>query len=261
MRRFAIYERAGNSDTARVDMIRLFKWIIRIALMLVALAIVVAVIILLTYNLVLRNTIQQQIQAQTGMDTQIGSFKLALLSPTVRMQNVKIANAPQFGGAPFLNISEIYVEYDRAALKKKEIHIKLARINLAELDIVKNQNGQTNIFALVRAPQLHNGKTVAVSSAQKFDFKRQTGYDFQGIDELNISIGKIKFIDLSNPQNDREQNIGIQDFVMPNVKTSKDLDSLWVMVYLRSDGFFDSIFPMKKGNPLIDFLKSSGITF
>lgn len=237
-------------------MFRLFKWIFRIALGLVALIVIVAVIFLLSYNSILRNTLQHQIQAQTGMDAQIGSFKLALLSPTLRLQNVTIANPPEFGGAPFLNFPEIYIEYDRAALAKKEIHIELMRINLAELDIVKNQNGQTNIFAFAQLPASH-GKAAAPG---KFDFKKQTGYDFQGIDQLNVSIGKVKFIDLANPQNDREQNIGIQDFVMPNVKRSRDLDSLWVRIYLGGNGFFDPIFHVNK-NPLMNFLNSAGLTF
>ncbi|HXE41407.1 MAG TPA: hypothetical protein VN516_00175, partial [Candidatus Baltobacteraceae bacterium] len=193
-------------------------------------------------------------------DTQIGNFKLALISPTVRAQQIKIANPPEFGGAPFLNISEIYIDYDRAALAKKEIHIKLARINLAELDIVKNQNGQTNIFAFIKLPPSRNGKSVAPGAPAKFDLKKQTGYDFQGIDALNVSIGKVKFIDLNNPQNDREQIIGIDNFVIPKVKTSKDLDGLWVMIYLRSDGFFDSILG-RKNNPIQDYLRSIGVAF
>jgi uncharacterized protein involved in outer membrane biogenesis len=237
-------------------MFRLFKWIIRMAFGLVALAVIVAVVFLLTYNTILRNTLQHQIQAQTGLDAQIGSLKLALLSPTLRLQNVRISNPPEFGGAPFLNVPEIYIEYDRVALAKKEIHIKLMRIKLAELDIVKNQKGRTNIFAFLPAPS--RGKTAAPVT---FDLKKQTGCDFRGIDQLNVSIGKVKFIDLANPQNDREQKIGIEDFVMPNVKRPRDLDSLWVMIYLRSNGFFDPIFPVKKSNPLIDFLKSTGVTF
>jgi uncharacterized protein involved in outer membrane biogenesis len=238
----------------------ILKWILRLFLTAILLAIIVGVIFLFSYNAIIHKTIEQQIQSQAHMDAQIGNLKVALLSPTVRIQDLKIANAPEFGGAPFVNISEIYIDYDRAALAKKEIHIKLARINLAELDIVKNQNSQTNIFALVRAPQLRNGKTVAVSSAQKFDFKKQTGYDFQGIDALNVSVGKVKFIDLANPQNNREQIIGLDNFVIPNVKSAKDLDGLWTMIYLRSDGFFNSILG-SKDNPLQDYLKSLGVTF
>lgn len=237
----------------------IFKWLLRLVLTVMALVVIVAVIILFSYNTVLRKTMEEQVRAQTHMDVQIGGFKLALLSPTIRAQHIQIANGPEFGGAPLANISEIYIDYDRAALAKKEIHVKLARIILTELDIVKNQKGQTNIFALVRAPQLRNKQPVAVSSA-KFDLKKQTGYDFAGIDELNVSVGKLKFIDLSHPQNDREQTIGIENFVIPNVKSARDLDSLWTMIYLRSDGFFDSILG-RKGNPVEDYLKSIGITF
>ncbi len=237
----------------------ILKWLLRLFLVAIALAIIAVVIFLLSYNTVIRKTIEQQVQSQAHMDMQIGNFKLALASPTVRAQQIKIANPPEFGGAPLVSISEIYVEYDRNAFAKKQIHVKLARINLAEFDIVKNQNGQTNIFMLVRAPQLRNGKTVAVSP-QKFDFKKQAGYDFQGIDALNVSVGKVKFIDLSNPQNDREQSIGLDNFVIPNVKSAKDLDGLWTVIYLKSDGFFDSILG-HKGNPIQDYLKSIGVAF
>jgi uncharacterized protein involved in outer membrane biogenesis len=221
----------------RAQMFRLLKWIFRIALALLTLAVIAAIIFLLTYNSILRNTIQHEVQAQTGMDTQIGNFKLALTAPTLRLQGIKIANPPDFGGAPFLDISEIYLDYDTAAFAKKQIHIKLARINLTELDIVKNQNGQTNIFAFVKLPSPQNKNGAPL----QFNFKKQTGYDFIGIDRLNISFGKVKFIDLANPQNDREQNIGIDSLVMQNVKSPRDLAGLAALIDLRSNFFFDSI--------------------
>ena len=64
----------------------------------------------------------------------------------MEIQNLKIHNSREFGGTPFLDIPEIHVEYDRDALARHEIHFKLLRFNLGELDIVKNQAGQTNIF-------------------------------------------------------------------------------------------------------------------
>ena len=58
---------------------------------------------------------------------------------------------PQFGGTPFLTIPEIHVEYDPAALRRNEIHLTLLRFDLGELDVVKSQDGQTNLLALGRA--------------------------------------------------------------------------------------------------------------
>jgi len=247
-------------SSAKLQMIKwFFKWLFRLIFAAVTLTVVAVVVLLLSYNSILRNTMQQQIHARTGMDAEIGKFNLALASPTVEIQNVKIYNPPDFGGAPFLNISEIYIDYDRAAFARKAIHIKLLRINLAELDIVKNQNGRTNIFAFVKLPPARSGKSIVPA---KFDFKKQTGYDFERIDALNVSIGKVRYIDLSNPQNDREQTIGIENWVVPNVKSARDLDGLIAFIDLRSNHFFDPLLGAKNDSAALrDILNLFGLAF
>src|SRR5258708_37977261 len=91
-----------------------FKWAFRLFFVTVGLAIGATIVFLLSYNLILRNTIQHQIRAQTGMDAEIHSFKLAITSPIVEIQNAKIYNSSAFGGVPFLDIPEIHIEYDRS---------------------------------------------------------------------------------------------------------------------------------------------------
>ena len=53
-------------------------------------------------------------------------------------------------------------------------------------------------------------------------------------------------MDLQNPQNNREQDIGIDDLVIPNVKTPVDLAGLGADIALHSNGFFDPLFGQKK---------------
>ena len=127
---------------------RIFKWLIGLFLAAVALVVIAVIVLALSYNSILRAVIERQIRAQTGMDVEIGSMKIALISPTVEIQNIKIHNSRDFGGTPFLNIPEIHVEYDRAALARRELHLTLVRFNLGELDIVKNQAGQTKFSCL-----------------------------------------------------------------------------------------------------------------
>ena len=231
-----------------------FKWLFRLVIALVALVVVAAVVLLLSYNAILRGLIEHQIRAQTGMDAEIGHFHLSLLSPTLEIQNFKLYNSRNFGGTPFLNIPEIHVEYDRAALARRELHITLMRFNLGELDIVKNQAGQTNIFMPgIKLPaQKPSGGVKALTS-----FKKQTGYDFTGIDVLNVSIGKVKYIDLNNQQNDRTQTIGIQNCIIPNVKSPADLTGLALDIELHSNGFFDALVGQNK--PGLDVLKQLGL--
>ena len=232
----------------------IIKWLLRLFIAAVALVVVAVIVLLLTYNSILRVAIERQIRAQTGMDAEIGSVHLALTSPTLEIQNLNIHNPPDFGGTPFLDIPEIHAEYDRAALARREIHLKLLRVNLGELDIVKNQAGQTNIF--LPGIQLPAQKSSGGGNALA-DFKKQSGYDFTGIDMLNVSIGKVKFIDLQNQQNNREQTIGIDNLVIPNVKSPADLMGLAADIALHSDGFFDSLVDQKK--PGLGVLKQLGL--
>ncbi len=224
-----------------------FKWLFRLFL----LAVVLVVILLLSLNSILRVLIENRIRAQTGMDAEIGRFSVGLIEPTVEIQNLRLFNPPDFGGTPFLNIPEIHVEYDRAALARREIHVTLMRFNLGELDIVKNEAGRTNIFSL--GVPLTAKKTGGGAAG----FKRQTGYDFRSIDVLNVSVGTVKFIDLKNQRNNREQPIGLDNLVIKNVKSQNDLAGLEVLIELRSNGFFDSLVDHKKSG--LDVLKQLGL--
>jgi uncharacterized protein involved in outer membrane biogenesis len=212
----------------------IFKWLFRLFLLAVALV----VILLLSLNSILRVTVEHRIRAQTGMDAEIGKFSASVVEPTVEIQNLRLYNPPDFGGTPFLNIPEIHIEYDRAALARHEIHVTLLRFNLGELDIVKNEAGQTNLFSLGLALP---GKESVAKSRDTAEFKKRTGLDFKGIDVLNVSVGTAKFIDLKDQRNNREQNIGIENQVMKNVKTPADLAGLAVLVALRSGDFFGSL--------------------
>ena len=213
----------------------LLKWFCGLVLLVV----VLAVVFLLSLDTIVRVVAEQRIRAQTGMDVEIGKFHLGLLEPVVTINDLKIHNPPSFGGTPFLNIPEIHVEYDRAALAKKQIHITLMRFNLGELDIVRNEAGQTNLFSLgVALPK----QGAANSGNQSLKaFKQQTGLDFKGIDALNVSVGTARYIDLKEPRNSREQKIGIDNLVMKNVKTPADLAGLAVLVALRGGDFFTGV--------------------
>lgn len=213
----------------------IFKWLFRLFL----LAVVLVVIFLLSLDTIIRVVMQNRIRAQTGMEAQIGKFTLGLLEPVITIKDFKLFNPPSFGGTPFLDIKEIHVEYDRAAFTKNELHVTLVRFDLAELDIVKNEAGQTNIFSIAALP------SVKKSGGKDKSFTAQTGLEFAGIDVLNVSIGKARFIDLKDPQNNREQVIGIENCVTPNVKSPADLAPLIAIIVLRSDGFFNLLIDKK----------------
>jgi hypothetical protein len=216
----------------------IFKWLYRLFL----LAVVLAVVFFLSLDTVLRLVAQHNIRKQTGMEAEIGKFHVGLFEPVVHIENLKLYNPPAFGGTPFLSIPEIHVEYDRAALLKNQLHLTLLRFNLGELDIVKNEAGQTNLFALGVGVPLPAKPAPDGGQADLKIFKQRTGLDFAGIDVLNVSLGAARFIDLKNPANNREQKFGIDNLVLKNIKSPADLTGLTLLVALRGGDFFKNVF-------------------
>jgi hypothetical protein len=204
------------------------KLLFRILRWCVFILIVLIIVGVLSFNTILKALTEKHIRDATGMDAEIGDFSFGLLTPTMTLRNLRIYSSPDFGGMPFLNIPELHVDYDRAALRKHQLHITLLRFNLDEIDIVKNHAGQTNIFSILSAAQINpNGPGGGKA------FTQRTGLHFAGIDVLNISIGKAKFIDLADQKKDRTLPINIQNFIVKNVKSPTDLAGLAALIYLR----------------------------
>jgi len=233
----------------------LFKWGLR----LVLLAVVLAVILFLSFDSIMRLTIEHSIRQQTGMQTEIGKFHLGLLEPVIEIKNLQLYNTKEFGGAPFLTIPEIHVEYDRDALRRNEIHITLLRFNLGELDVVRSQDGQTNILSLgLQAVPTNAPAGVDMGSSALAVFKAKTNMEFKGIDCLNVSVGDFKYLDLENQKNNLQQKIGLENCVITNVTSAADLTGLALVVGLRSGDFFKPFVSPGSGPLPQDVLKLLG---
>ncbi len=203
----------------------LFKWIFRLILLLV----VLVVVLLLSLDSILKAFAERRIRAQTGMDVRIGKLSVGILSPFVTIEDFKLYNTAEFGGTPFLDIRELHAEYDPAALAQRKLHVTLLRLNLAELDIVKNEAGRTNIVGLPAKPP----PGIAA--------KKPMELQFTGIDVLNLSLGKARFIDLKNPRRNRELNFGVQNQIFKNVKTAEDLYGVFFLIWMRNGGGFTGV--------------------
>jgi uncharacterized protein involved in outer membrane biogenesis len=205
------------------------KWLFKWAFRVIALAILAVVLLLVFKDTILRLVAEHQIRAETGMDVKIGRFSSGLFSPVVTIENLKLYNTPEFGGTEFLIIPELHVEFDADALTRQQLRIKLIRFNLAELDVVKNQAGQTNIVTMLA--KMPKGK-IAPHGIHVGGRK----FEFESIDVLNLSLGRTRFIDLKNHKNDREVALNLDNQVFNNIKTEGDVYGIMFLIWLRSGG-------------------------
>ncbi len=199
------------------------KWLFKWTLRLVVFCVVLIVVLLLSLDSIFKALLGRQIRASTGMDVKIGKLSVGLLSPVVTIEDLKLYNTAEFGGTPFLDIRELHVEYDRAALAQRVLHVKLMRLNLAELNVVKSDAGRTNLVISQAGPP------PGVAG-------RQNELHFTGVEVLNLTVGQVRFIDLKNPRRNQQFNPNLQNHIVRNVKTIADLYGILVMIWLRSGG-------------------------
>jgi hypothetical protein len=177
-------------------------------------------------NEIIKTVVARRIRAETGMDVKIGTFDVGLLSPTVTIKNFKLYNTAEFGGSVLLDIPEFHMEYDRNALSLHKLHLILLRFNLAELHQVKNPGGQLNVTSLMgkmqtRVAKPDNGKIGG------------TKYEFEGIDTLELTLGRFKTTDLGNPGKNEVREIGWTNQVVSNVKSIGDLYGGLFLIMLK----------------------------
>ncbi|MGD1085041.1 MAG: hypothetical protein ABSA47_09870 [Verrucomicrobiota bacterium] len=199
---------------------RLFKWALYLFLFVVVL--LVAAVLLL--NTIVKEFVQRRLRSETGMDVRIGKIDIGLATPTIAIENFKIYNSPQFGGSPFLDIPEIFVEYDRDAIRAGKLHLKLVRVDLAEIDIVQDKDGRLNILSIKEKSDTAKAALAGQSSKM----------EFTGIDTLNLTFQRLRVSNLAAPAEAEEVDFGLTNQVFTNIQSEKDLDGLAVVMAGRA---------------------------
>jgi uncharacterized protein involved in outer membrane biogenesis len=196
---------------------RIIKWLF-ILLLLALLALAGLVV---SKDAIARLAAEERIRAATGMDVKIEKLSVGILSPVVTVQNLKLYNTPEFGGTPFMDVRELHVEFDREAFAQRKLRIKLLRLDLAELTMVKNDAGSTNF-------QFLNFKSSASTTNNLGDI------EFAGVDVANVSVGRVRLVDLKNQKRNREWNASLRDQVFKDIKKPGDAYAVLVLLWMRS---------------------------
>jgi len=198
---------------------RLFRWAFYLFLVIVVL--LVAGVLLL--DRIVKELIQRNISAQTGLEAKIESVSVGISTPTFTMDGLTLYNTPEFGGGPMLKMPELHIEYDVNAIRSRQLHLRLVRLNISEVDAIKDNKGRLNFQVL----QDKNKETFANAT------NGSSGFTFTGIDTLNLSLGKLRLSTLGTTNQDSEISFGIQNQVFHNVKSEADLSGVGVILAAR----------------------------
>ena len=200
----------------------MIKFVFRWAFRFLILAIVLVVALILLKDQILKNIAESQIRKATGMDVKIGALQVSLTRPVCSVENFVLYNTAEFGGGTFLDVPDLYLEFspDKA---KHELRFKLVRMNVRELNIVESQQGHTNITSVAGALESVRPSQGGSSAAT-----------FKGIDTLNLTVGKVRYINMRIPKRNQEVNVGLQNQVVQNVRTWDDVAVILLRVFLKA---------------------------
>jgi AsmA family len=213
----------------------LWRWAFRLLILLIVL--VVAAVLLM--DTIAREIIKYEIHERTGLEAKIGKLNIGLFNPTITAENVILYNSAEFGGSPFIEMPELYIEYDRAALRSNQLHCKLIRINLARFDVVEDKAGQLNLDAMSK----HKSKSGGLSISTK---KTTNGWQFLGIDTLNYTlVGQAHFSSFKLPGKNSLLNVDMREKILNQVKAWSDLDGIYTVILLRNNV---PLIPPRNGN-------------
>lgn len=202
---------------------KLLKWFIYLCLLLLA----GVVTLILCKDIIIRNLTERRILNQTGMYVRIDRLHVDFTDPVLSMQGFKLYNRPEFGGGLLLHLNDLHLEYDPEDVKSGELHLNLFRLDLQELNIVRNAAGQTNIVEFIESAGTKGFEAMSLSLPAK-------EFGFTGIDELDLSLGRIRFIDLGDPRRNREAHFGLKHEKIRDIRSEGDLYGVAGIILLRS---------------------------
>jgi len=211
---------------------KLFKWLFRLVLVLVLLII----LLILFLDPIAKTVAERRIRDQTGLPVKIGKVSIGLRHPTLAIEKFRLGNSPDFGGSTFIDIPLLRIQYDLPALRSRKIHLNSVLFNLAELHVVQNKEGKTNLQAVQE-----RGKEKSPSAPGR------APVEFEGIDTLAVTIGRLKFTSAKNEARNEEAYVGYKNETVKNVRSFKDLEPLIARIRLEKKVQFLSEDLLKQG--------------
>ena len=142
-----------------------------------------------------------------GAETKVGSFHLGITKPVVEINNLKIYNPRNFINEPLLNISKIALEYEPAALMRRQLYISEMTIRMDQLIIAINNAGGINVDHLKIAHPPKDQKPAEIAP-----FK---------VTKLTLTVGKVVTKNYANTADTAMTtlDLGMREHVYKNINS------------------------------------------
>ena len=190
----------------------------------------VLIVLFLTKDLIIKTIISSSFKSQTGLELSIKRINIGLFKSVADFKDIKVLNPRGFDERVLLNLSQLYVDYNFAALLKKKVHLEELKIILKEFIIVKNKGGELNVNSIKMA----NKQTGRAQEEERVKGKERPARKPAQvqIDSLQLKIEKVIYKDYSQgtPPKIKEFNVNIDD----SFQNITDINSLLKVIAIKA---------------------------
>lgn len=193
---------------------------------LVAVVGVMAGLAVANMDRLVRRVLVSAIEKQTGSGVRLDGVTLGLRDSSLLIQNLVLSNPPGFSPRPLLSLPELYLAYDREAAQTQALRFREVRVHLSELHLEVDHAGNTNLMALAQRAGSERGQELNASN-------QMAGFNFQGIDRLTLTLGRIQWTDQRDPRRNRTFELGVTNRTLMQVQSLTQLLPLAIEIALR----------------------------
>ena len=233
----------GSESSTLPTVLRMPRWLrigLKIVLGGVAVLLTLLLVGLLSFDWIVKRTIQSRVNASGVAEVEIGSLNIGLFRPHLEVRELKVFGQSQFGGVQLLDLPELRVEYDRDAFKRQELKFRLVRIRINELTLMDGfAGGQTNMFQRLQGYSelvvAYTNRIGELTNRIDLDRAQRVGNrTFRGIDRLELTMGRVRFVDVKDPLSEKMAALNINRRVMTNIADLPGLAPLAMELLVRT---------------------------
>ena len=182
--------------------------------------IIVVFVFLVNYtkDIIAKQILIGSVKRITGLKLGVDKIDVSFLKTAIDAKGFKLYNPPNFQDKLMVDIPRIYIDFSLGALLKKTVHIYDFKLNLRELYVLKNKDGQLNLNSLKTFKKTEKKKPPSVNQDK---FK---------IDVLYLKMNKVVYKDYSKEPLPAIQTYNVNiDEEFKNITNPKELVNI-VMV-------------------------------
>jgi len=129
------------------------KWLLKGLIGIFISFLILAIIIAVTKDTVIQICLERAVSIRTGLKLQSKKFNVGIFNSAVSFKDLILFNPEDFEQIAMLEVPDLFVDFNLRSALKRKIHIEEMRVDLKEITVIRNEDGELNLDSLYRAQQ------------------------------------------------------------------------------------------------------------